>query len=93
MHLNGAGFDDHATQWREILGGSGVLILENGDFEKGFDPSVTTIAALSENGQSIIDPFVGGIHQGVVDWVVLMTVLIRERILTSVNVLLGWGLE
>lgn len=71
VHLNGAGFDDHATQWREILGGSGVLMLENGDFEKGFDPSVTTIVALSENGQSIIDPFAGGIHQGVVDWVVL----------------------
>ncbi|MEO2021505.1 MAG: hypothetical protein ABGX05_06740, partial [Pirellulaceae bacterium] len=45
--------------------------MENGDFEKGFDPSVTTIVALSENGQSIIDPFAGGIHQGVVDWVVL----------------------
>jgi len=71
VHLNAAGFDDHATQWREILGGTGSFLLENGDFEKGFDPAVTTIPGLSDNDESVIAPAVGGIHQGVVDWVVL----------------------
>ena len=71
VHLNAAGFDDHATQWRKILGESGILFLENGDFEKGFDPAVTTIPALGDNGESLIDPAVGGIFQGVVDWVFL----------------------
>lgn len=71
VHLNAAGFLDHAIQWQEIFNGTGSLAIENSDFEKGFDPSVTTISALTDNAQSVINPAAGGISQGVVDWVVL----------------------
>ncbi len=70
VHFNEAGLADHAAQWFAILTNEVPVALENGDFEKNVDPTVTNRSALSENVTALTDINAGN-SPSVLDWRIL----------------------